>query len=126
MQVFIRNVLGVVVRRMDAGWVNQGNGQFSWNGRNDANQGVLPGTYTYRVHVTDEAGNTVLSTESKPFIVVLGLLPLLSGGPGALGGQLDASESTFQAVPSRLSDERVGLLLGARAGGDLRRRAVAA
>jgi flagellar hook assembly protein FlgD len=75
-QVFIRNVLGVVVRRMDAGWVSQGAGQFSWNGRNDANKGVLPGTYTYRVHVTDEAGNTVLSTESKPFIVVLGLLPL--------------------------------------------------
>ena len=74
-QVFIRNVLGIVVRRMDAGWVAQGNGQFSWNGRNDANQGVLPGTYTYRVHVTDEAHNTVLSTESKPFIVVLGLLP---------------------------------------------------
>ena len=73
-QVFVQNVLGQVVRRLDKGWVAQGAGQADWNGRNASNQGVLPGLYHYRVHVTDEAGNTVLSTESRTFIVVLGLL----------------------------------------------------
>lgn len=75
-QVVVQDVLGLTVRRLDAGWRAQGSGQVDWNGKTAAGKGVLPGVYTYRVHVTDEAGNTMLSTESKPFVVVLGLLPL--------------------------------------------------
>jgi hypothetical protein len=35
---------------------------------------VVAGAYHYRVHATDQAGNTVLSDESPTFLVVLGLL----------------------------------------------------
>lgn len=58
------------------GYRNAGQGSVTWNGTNDAGKGVLPGVYHYRVSAVDLAGNTVSSTESLTFLVVLGLLPL--------------------------------------------------
>jgi len=87
-RVFVYNELGVLVRRLSAagpyagGYRDPGSGYVEWNGRNESNQGVLAGVYHYRVHVTDQAGNTLLSPESPTFLVVLGLLPrnLAAGG----------------------------------------------
>jgi hypothetical protein len=80
-RVFVYNELGTLIRRLDApgpyldGYRNQGNGSVVWDGRDSANRGALPGAYHYRVHVTDQAGNTQLGIESKPFLVVQGILP---------------------------------------------------
>lgn len=79
-QVVVYNAFGVPVRRIAArgplpdGYRLGGAGSVTWNGKNDAGRGVLPGLYHFRVHVVDEAGNAYLSTESKSVLVVLGLL----------------------------------------------------
>ena len=80
-RIIVRDTLGNVVRELpvpgDAdGFRASGSGSIVWNGRNAADKGVLPGLYTYRVQAADAAGNTAVSTESKPFLVVLGVLPL--------------------------------------------------
>jgi hypothetical protein len=80
-RVWVFDELGRLLRRLDAagsypgGYRDAGAGSVTWDGRNGSNQGVLPGLYHYRVLVIDQAGNTMLSTESKPFLVVAGLLP---------------------------------------------------
>ena len=80
--VFVYNALGFLVRRLPVngphpgGYRDAGAGSVAWDARTALNTGVLPGPYHYRVHVTDQAGNTVLSDESPPFLVVLGVLPL--------------------------------------------------
>jgi hypothetical protein len=81
-RVTVYNVLNVQVRTLSAdgqyagGYRDTGAGSVTWNGRDERDRGVLPGVYYYRVHVTDLAGNTVLSEESPTFLVVLGVLPL--------------------------------------------------
>ncbi len=80
--VVIYGLLGNVVRHMpfttgaDAtGFVPAaGAKQVTWNGKDDTNHGVLPGTYSFRVQITDEAGHTNESTESPSFLVIQGLL----------------------------------------------------
>ena len=80
--VFVYDTLGTYVRRipvvgpLQGGFRNPGSGSVSFNGRNDGGGGVLPGSYTFRVQVIDQAGNSALSSESPPFLVVLGVLPL--------------------------------------------------
>jgi hypothetical protein len=74
--------LGDLVRRLEVpgpypgGFRDPGAGEVTWDARDPRNRGVLPGIYHFRVHVTDEAGNTYLSRESPTFLVLLGLLPL--------------------------------------------------
>lgn len=81
--VVVIDALGNPVRRIPApgtrpgGWRDPGDGAVVWDGTNDAGRGVLPGIYHYRVQATDQAGNTITSTESLTFLVVQGLLPLL-------------------------------------------------
>ena len=81
-RIVVYNTLLGVVRVLDApgphagGYRDPGAGQVAWDGRDAQNKGVLPGLYHYRVHATDQAGNTVMSTESPAFLVILGLLPL--------------------------------------------------
>ena len=81
-RIVVYNTLLGVVRVIDApgphagAYRDPGAGQVAWDGRDAQNKGVLPGLYHYRVHATDQAGNTVMSTESPAFLVILGLLPL--------------------------------------------------
>jgi hypothetical protein len=81
-RVTVYNVLNVPVRTLSAdgpyadGYRDTGAGSVTWNGRDERDRGVAPGVYYYRVHVTDMAGNTVLSEESPTFLVVLGVLPV--------------------------------------------------
>jgi len=79
-QVLVFDALGGLVRRLDApgpypdGYRDPGAGSVGWNGRNSAGDAVVAGAYHYRVHVVDQAGNTMLSDESPTFLVVLGVL----------------------------------------------------
>ena len=81
-RVMVHDVLGNLVRTLPAtgphpeGYRDNGAGQVLWDGRDERNRGVLPGVYYYRVGVVDQAGNTMVSSESSVFVVVLGLLPL--------------------------------------------------
>ncbi len=78
--VVVLDVFANVVRRIPVpgsyagGFRDAGAGVVAWNGRNDAGRAVLPGVYHYRVQATDEAGNTVTSTESATFLVIQGLI----------------------------------------------------
>ncbi len=80
--VYVYNSLLGLVRRLPVngphpfGYRDNGTGAANWDGRDSSNRGVLPGLYHYRVHIIDQAGNTVLSDESPPFLVILGVLPL--------------------------------------------------
>lgn len=51
------------------GFRDAGDGSVSWNGRDDEGRRVLAGSYVYRVQAIDQAGNAVLSTESRPLLV---------------------------------------------------------
>ena len=79
-RVHVYDTLGKLVRRLAAsgdanGFRAPGAGNVVWDGHNDADKGVLPGLYHFRVQVSDMAGNTFLSTESGPILVLLGVLP---------------------------------------------------
>jgi hypothetical protein len=79
--VYVYNALGQTVRLLDGGTVavTPGlvtSGSTSWNGMDPTLTGLLPvGTYYYSVLVTDQAGNTAQSGQSKP--LQLSVLPLL-------------------------------------------------
>ena len=76
-RVQIYDTLGKIVRRIDAagsypgGFRAAGDGSVVWNGRDDKGNRVLLGSYVYRVQAIDQAGNSVLSTESHPLLVRL-------------------------------------------------------
>ena len=70
-RIQIYDTLGKIVRRIDAGgphpggFRDAGDGAVTWNGRDDNGNRVLLGSYVYRVQAIDQAGNSVLSTESS-------------------------------------------------------------
>jgi hypothetical protein len=79
--VDVYDTLGNVVRRLvvpgDAtGFSPTGAFSVWWDGRDSRNRGALPGLYTFRVEAIDDAGNTVMSTDSPQFLIILGVLPL--------------------------------------------------
>ena len=93
--IVLSTLSGQPVRTLHANggnWMPAGQGQVVWDGTHGNGDGVLPGTYVYRVHVTDEAGNTGYSTESKPLLVGLAPKPDILGGLGGLlGGVLQGT-----------------------------------
>jgi flagellar hook assembly protein FlgD len=76
-RVQVYDTLGRIVRRIDAGgpypggFRATGDGSVVWNGRDDRGNRVLLGSYVYRVQAIDQAGNSVLSTESNPLLLRL-------------------------------------------------------
>ncbi|MEA2189921.1 MAG: hypothetical protein QOI73_42, partial [Solirubrobacteraceae bacterium] len=74
-RVQVYDTLGAIVRRIDAagtyagGFRATGDGSVSWDGRDDRGRRVIAGSYVYRVQAIDQAGNSVLSTESHPLLV---------------------------------------------------------
>jgi len=87
------DLLGQRVRTIPApgtyadGWRDAGAGSVTWDGKYDDGTGALPGTYRYRVSVTDQAGNTAISTEGQPIVVGLTFPPgVVTGTLGIVGG----------------------------------------
>ena len=77
-QIFVYTATGDVARHLDAGTfaVTPGStatGSTTWDGRDDTLTGILPvGLYTYRVLVTDQAGNAAQSADSVPIQLKVG------------------------------------------------------
>lgn len=77
-RVHVIDVLGNLVRSIPVagtqgdGFRAAGAGSVAWDGRSASGCRVLPGLYHFRVQAVDAAGNAVGSTESRPFLFVLG------------------------------------------------------
>ncbi len=79
--VVVYNLLGVPVRQINEAaprTVTPGvplNGSTPWDGKDNTLTGIVPaGVYYYRVVVTDDAGNTAMSGESRPITIKVKLL----------------------------------------------------
>jgi hypothetical protein len=73
-QVLVFSPTGDLVRSLDGGTVtitpgSTVTGSTAWNGMDTSLTGLVPsGSYTYRTLVTDEAGNTSQSGDSRPVV----------------------------------------------------------
>lgn len=71
----VRDARGAVVRRVTVAATGTGRAatRFTWNGRNDSGDLVPAGRYTWRVGVTDPAGNTT-TRAARPLTLLRGRL----------------------------------------------------